>query len=137
MWKPPPFDEHLGLEQRVKRFPFQQFVWKQFKRSSRWCHSPSGEPGSLNKVFTPTRPSHSRTHLAVNYRESRCVFLLLTQHLACGRSRQSSCDHAQEQFLSAQLRVAAMKRLEKLATHPFGHPDAASRNARVEFGIGQ
>ena len=23
---PPPFDEHLGLEQRVKRFPFQQFV---------------------------------------------------------------------------------------------------------------
>ena len=58
-------------------------------------------------------------------------------NLACGRSRQSSCDHAQEQFLSAQLRVAAMKRLEKLATHPFGHPDAASRNARVEFGVGQ
>ena len=23
---PPAFDEHLGLEQRVKRFPFQQFV---------------------------------------------------------------------------------------------------------------
>jgi|GEM_PF-4878218 len=25
---PPPFDEHLGLEQRVKRFPFQQLVSK-------------------------------------------------------------------------------------------------------------
>ena len=23
---PPPLDEHLGLEQRFKRFPFQQFV---------------------------------------------------------------------------------------------------------------
>ena len=33
----------FGLEQRVKRFPFQQFVSKQYKRSSRWCHSPSGE----------------------------------------------------------------------------------------------
>ena len=55
---------------------------------------------------------------------------MLTQHLACGRSRQWSCDHAvmrsrshgQEQLLSAQLRVAAMNRLEKLATHPFGIP---------------
>ncbi len=55
---------------------------------------------------------------------------MLTQHLACGRSRQCSCDHAvtrsrshgQEQLLSAQLRVAAMNRLEKLATHPFGIP---------------
>jgi hypothetical protein len=26
--------------------------------------------------------------------ECRCVFLLLTQHLACGRSRQWSCSHA-------------------------------------------
>ena len=33
----------FGLEQRVKRFPFQQFVSKQYKRSSRWCHSPYGE----------------------------------------------------------------------------------------------
>ncbi len=48
-----------------------------------------------------------------------------------------SSDHAQEQLLSAQLRVAAMNRLEKLATLPLGHPDAASRNAQVEFGVGQ
>jgi len=26
----------------------------------------------MNNVFTPTRPSHSRTHLAVNSHESRC-----------------------------------------------------------------
>ena len=31
-----------------------------------------------------------------------------------------SCDHGQEQFLSAQSRVAAMNRLEKLATLPLG-----------------
>ena len=48
-----------------------------------------------------------------------------------------SCSHGQERFLSAQLRVAAMNRLEKLAALPLGHPDAASRNARVEFGVGQ
>jgi len=30
-----------------------------------------------------------------------------------------------------------MNRLEKLAALPLGHPDAASRNARVEFGVGQ
>ena len=60
--------------------------------------------------------------------ECRCVFLLLTQHLACGHSRQRSyghavmrsCSHGQERFLSAQLRVAAMNRLEKLAALPLG-----------------
>ena len=31
-----------------------------------------GEPGSMNNVFTPTRPSHSRKHLAVNSHESHC-----------------------------------------------------------------
>jgi len=30
-----------------------------------------------------------------------------------------------------------MNRLEKLAALPLGHPDAASLNARVEFGVGQ
>ena len=56
------------------------------------------------------------------------MFLLLTQHLACGHSRQRSyghavmrsCSHGQERFLSAQLRVAAMNRLEKLAALPLG-----------------
>jgi len=48
-----------------------------------------------------------------------------------------SYGHGQERFLSDQLRVAAMNRLEKLAALPLGHPDAASRNARVEFGVGQ
>ena len=52
--------------------------------------------------------------------ECRCVFLLLTQHLACGRSRQWSCSHGQERFLAAQLRVAAMNRLKKLAALPLG-----------------
>ena len=33
----------VRLKQRVKRFPFQQFVSKQYKRRSRWSHSPYGE----------------------------------------------------------------------------------------------
>ena len=36
---PPPFDEYLGLEQRVKRFPLEQFVSKHYKRISRWSDS--------------------------------------------------------------------------------------------------
>ena len=40
---PPPFEKHLGLEQRVKRFPLEQLVSKQYKRSSRCNHSPYGE----------------------------------------------------------------------------------------------
>ena len=32
---PPPFDEHLGLERRVERFPFQQLVPEQRRERER------------------------------------------------------------------------------------------------------
>ena len=83
-------------------------------KQSLYTNSPQPLPDALGREL-------SRESLRVS---------MLTQHLACGRSRQWSCDHAitqscshgQEQLLSAQLRVAAMNRLEKLATHPFGIP---------------
>ena len=33
-------------------------------------------------------------------------------------------------------RALPLRRAQKLATLPFGHPRATSRNARVEFGVG-
>ena len=82
-----------GLAQCVKRFPLQQFVSEQYKRISRWCHSPSGEQW-LDKQRLHTNSLRPLPHTLgrERLRESLRIFsgTPLQMNRSLSRSRTSS-----------------------------------------------